>query len=156
MKVPKAMSVMPSQTPKVELSELRNEWGLCARGESYSFESSESSIGLSKTPLTAAARRPSRTRHLPTVWRRHRCNRNHRNVETFLRCAVPRCEWITGHGDFILIAWCSTPTISRWPTLTEALDAKRGIDCGGCGHACHRAHEIIRVDLDQQRRRADA
>lgn len=54
-----------------------------------------------------------------------------------------QAEWITGDGQFALLAWCRVLTVSLWPTMAEAGEQKKFIDEGGCGGLCSRKHEIV-------------
>jgi len=82
------------------------------------------------------------------TYRRHHCERQHRTVKTFLRCAIPRHHWIAGEGSIALISWCGGPTISLWLDTEAAEDSKGWIDTYKCGHACTGRHEIVRIELD--------
>lgn len=77
------------------------------------------------------------------VYRRCRCTRKHRTFRTWAVCAYPRAAWVVGEGEFALIAWCSTTTISLWPTLEGAHEALAGL--GACGGRCVRRHEVVRI-----------
>ena len=79
------------------------------------------------------------------TYRNHRCERNHRSNQTFLNCAFPKAAWITGQGDYALIAWCRVTTITLWTTLEDAEKQKAWIDELACGGRCTRRHEIIRI-----------
>lgn len=82
----------------------------------------------------------------PTVWRQHNCTSRHRTVKTWLRCAVPRLEWVHGSGEIALIAWCRHITITLHDSVESAEASKRFIDASGCGGRCVRNHQIVRVD----------
>jgi hypothetical protein len=60
--------------------------------------------------------------------------------------------WIDGEGEFAVFAYCRALTVTRWPTLEEAVEAKRAIDGGGCGGGCVRLHFIIRFDASNPER----
>ncbi len=54
-----------------------------------------------------------------------------------------QAEWITGEGQFALLAWCRVLTVTLWKTRDEAEEQKKFIDETGCGGLCTRKHEII-------------
>ena len=81
------------------------------------------------------------------TYRQHKCTAHHRTERTFLKCAIPRAAWVSGHGQFALIAWCRVPTITLHQQLDDAEESKATIDSTGCGGACKRRHEIIRIEL---------
>ena len=41
-------------------------------------------------------------------------------------------EWITGNGQFALLAWCRVLTVTLWPTRAEAEEQKEFIDKYAC------------------------
>lgn len=81
------------------------------------------------------------------TYRRHRCRRQHKTAETFLKCAIRNLEWVAGDGNFALIAWCSVPTITLHPTLSEADEALLNLNKIVCGHACTGRHEVVYIDV---------
>jgi hypothetical protein len=55
--------------------------------------------------------------------------------------------WVTGKGEYAVLAYCGGElTITRWPTLEQAVTAKRTIDGGGCGGGCAKVHLIMHFD----------
>ena len=74
------------------------------------------------------------------------CGKQHRTYRTLAKCIWPRAAWIAGRGPFALLAHCSVLTVTLHETLESALAAKNVIDRTACGHACHRAHKIVRLD----------
>ena len=79
----------------------------------------------------------------------HRCHRKHRSARTYLACAFPDAAWITGDGEFALIAPCRVPTISLHKTHEDAEAAKAFIDTYGCGGYCrHSRHRIVHIDIE--------
>lgn len=52
-------------------------------------------------------------------------------------------EWITGNGQFALLAWCRVLTVTLWSTMAEAEENKKFIDEMACGGGCTRNHEIV-------------
>lgn len=52
-------------------------------------------------------------------------------------------EWIDGLGQFATIADCRCLTVSLWPTMEKALDAKATIDSLACGGRCAKNHKVI-------------
>lgn len=52
-------------------------------------------------------------------------------------------EWITGNGQFALLAWCKVLTVTLWSTTAEAEENKKFIDEMACGGGCTRNHEIV-------------
>ncbi len=81
------------------------------------------------------------------IYKRHRCERQHRTARTFMKCAIPRAVWIQGEGEYALIAWCRVPSVMLYPTRGPAEAAKGQIDQSACGHGCTGKHEIVRVPL---------
>jgi len=51
--------------------------------------------------------------------------------------------WITGSGQFALLAWCRALTVTLWATKAEAEREKAFIDRTACGGLCTLNHEII-------------
>lgn len=72
-----------------------------------------------------------------------RCSRQHRTHRTLVKCLWPRAAWAAGDGRYALLAHCDVLTITLHKTMQSAGDSKDFIDRTGCGHACHRAHEIL-------------
>lgn len=65
------------------------------------------------------------------------------NIRRSVRQAIPHVEWIDGHGEWALIAWCDVPTVTLWPSEAEATQALERLHY--CGHACRRSgrnHEV--------------
>lgn len=81
------------------------------------------------------------------TYRNHKCDRQHRNARTFIRCAIPRHFWIRGEGDIALIAWCDQPSITLWGTEEDARASLDFIDDWGCGHKCRKRHDIVRIEV---------
>lgn len=81
------------------------------------------------------------------TYREHGCGKHHRSVPTFLRCAIPRAAWISGSGEFAVIVWCGTPTVSLYLAREEALDAHRQLDEFGCGAHCTSRHALVWVEV---------
>jgi hypothetical protein len=81
------------------------------------------------------------------IWSQHPCDRRHRKEAAFIKCAIPKLEWVDGEGPYACIAWCRVPTATLWATYSEALRAKRDIDYRACGGRCTRRHQIVRIVL---------
>jgi hypothetical protein len=80
------------------------------------------------------------------TYRRHRCNAEHQTRNMFMRCAIPRAVYVSGEGEFALIAWCDgRPSVTLWSDLAARPRRKRAIDGGACGGRCCGHHEIVRV-----------
>lgn len=77
----------------------------------------------------------------------HNCNSKHRTVKTFLKCAIPKVNFLHGRGHIAVIAWCRVPTVSLWTHAHDAAEAKRMIDDSACGGLCRRRHDIVEVIL---------
>lgn len=77
------------------------------------------------------------------TYRRHGCTSKHRTYNKFCCCAFKRAAWVSGEGPFALIAWCSIPTISLWPTREHAEAALA--DLGFCGGRCTGRHEVVMI-----------
>lgn len=56
-------------------------------------------------------------------------------------------EWITGDGQYALLAWCRVLTVTLWSTRAEAEEQKRFIDEYACGGLCTKNHEIIDLGI---------
>lgn len=78
------------------------------------------------------------------LYTQHRCARRHRSTDAFIRCAIPRHAWVSGHGNVALIAWCDVPSISLWPDADSAEHALADLRCG---HACTGNHELVEIRL---------
>lgn len=85
------------------------------------------------------------------TYRRHNCTRNHRTYRTAMKCMIPRAAWITGEGEYALIAWCRVPTISLWKSIEDAESSKEFIDGYACGGRCSRRHEIVHIVRDSDK-----
>ena len=81
------------------------------------------------------------------IWSHHRCDRRHRSEATFIKCAIPKLEWVSGSGPYAVVAWCRVPTVTLWESYSEALRAKHAIDWRACGGKCSRKHQIVRIVL---------
>lgn len=55
----------------------------------------------------------------------------------------PNAEWITGEGKFAVLAHCRRLTVTLWPNIEKAEEAKQRIDETACGGHCTRDHEIV-------------
>src|SRR5262245_38165787 len=67
----------------------------------------------------------------------------------FKRAFGDHAVWTQGKGPFAVMAYCGGDlTITRWPTLREAVIAKSAIDGGGCGGRCCKVHVIVEFDPD--------
>jgi hypothetical protein len=58
-----------------------------------------------------------------------------------------KSAWIHGNGRYALLAHCRELTVTLWPKLEDAQEAKSGIDSMACGGRCIKNHEIIDLDL---------
>lgn len=54
-----------------------------------------------------------------------------------------QAAWIEGNGQYALLAWCRTLTVSLWQNIEEAERQKHQIDQTGCGGRCNGHHEIV-------------
>jgi hypothetical protein len=97
--------------------------------------------------LPRPPRQPLPDRGPPKTWRRHNCEAAHRTANKFMRCAIPHAAWVVGEGEWALIAWCRTPTVTLWDTLEEAEQSRAWIDRYGCGGGCSHDHPIVRVQI---------
>lgn len=75
----------------------------------------------------------------------HGCATKHRTTRTLAVCQWPRAVWITGSGEWALLAHCDVLKVTLHATEEDAQSSKRFIDRTGCGHACTRRHEIVRL-----------
>jgi hypothetical protein len=98
--------------------------------------------------LPRPPRRPLPDRDAPPeTWRHHNCTASHRTANRFMRCAIPGAAWVLGEGEWALIAWCRTPTVTLWDTLEEAEQSRAWLDRWACGGACVRNHDIVRLQI---------
>ncbi|WP_347757318.1 hypothetical protein [Agrococcus sp. ProA11] len=83
-----------------------------------------------------------------TEWSRCRCLRGeHATNRGFIRCKYPPAKWITGTGDWALVAWCGrAATFTLWATETEARDRDSLLFASGCGTYCRGKHELIYIN----------
>jgi len=58
----------------------------------------------------------------------------------------PNNCWISGEGQYALVAFCRDISISLHSTLLEAMENKESIDKYACGGACHKAHTIYNLE----------
>lgn len=86
-----------------------------------------------------------------TDWFKCRCLRpDHATSRGFVRCEIRHARWITGDGRWALVSWCNAPTITLWPTQTEALDAHNLLHAIRCGSRCRSAHAIVHIQTNQE------
>lgn len=84
------------------------------------------------------------------------CRVRHRTHTTLAKCIYRYAVWVYGDGPYASLAYCNQLSVELHPTLEGAQAAKQQIDRTGCGHACHRDHRIVYLDLEAHRvRRAD-
>jgi hypothetical protein len=58
--------------------------------------------------------------------------------------AWPEAEWISGTGDWAVVAYCPRGlTVTLHQTEEGAIASKAGIDRTGCGGRCVKDHEIF-------------
>ena len=86
-------------------------------------------------------------------WQNCRCTRaTHASSRAFVKCKLgPRLAWCVGAGDYALIAWCGSPTITLWPEPTQARDAEHLLHLKGCRTDCRRAHEVVHINLTKEK-----
>lgn len=77
----------------------------------------------------------------------HACKGSHRAYYSLAACAWKNAVWVGGEGPWALLAHCGDLSVMLYPTEEAAQTAKVQIDNFGCGHACHGAHEIVRLRL---------
>ena len=66
---------------------------------------------------------------------------------------APHAIWIHGLGEFASFSYCGEGlTVALFPSLDQAVKAKRAIDGGGCGGQCVRVHFIARLDPQNSRK----
>lgn len=84
------------------------------------------------------------------TYRSHYCDARHRTYRTTAKCLWPRAYWIAGDGPYATTARCRPHvlTVELWPTREAAEAAMRAIGASGCGGACVRRHELIRLHFD--------
>lgn len=88
-------------------------------------------------------------------YRRHRCDRRHRNFRALARCIWPRAAWIAGNGPFATVSRCphgpsqrSMVTAVLHTTVEAARDSLAAIDGGGCGGQCTRQHKLVELVIE--------
>jgi hypothetical protein len=84
------------------------------------------------------------------VYRRHNCSARHRTARTMAKCVWRRAGWINWVDEdcqFALVAYCSVTTVTLWPTYEEAARQMEFLNQWRCGHACHGAHEVVKLVL---------
>lgn len=91
----------------------------------------------------------------PLVYRLHNCEKQHRTVTTFLRCAIRHVR-VFSEGEYARIAWCQYPTVHAFGSLDAAEESLRAVNVPGCGVRCTGDHSIVRVDLELQEARRHA
>lgn len=79
------------------------------------------------------------------TYTQHECTAKHRTYTKFIECAIGRrrLAWVTGEGEYALIAWCDVPTVSLYSEVADALKQMHLIDSTACGHACVQRHEVV-------------
>lgn len=78
------------------------------------------------------------------TYRRHNCTAQHKTNRTFLKCALRNINWISGEGNYAVIAWCNR-TITLWHEQDRAQQALDLITSDRCGHRCRHNHELITI-----------
>ena len=81
------------------------------------------------------------------TYRNHRCGRKHKSEATFLRCAFPTLSWVCGDGNYAVVAWCRTPTITLWPKPDLAQAALTELDALAGGGRCTGRHELVQIEI---------
>lgn len=82
-----------------------------------------------------------------TIYDQHRCSRHHRTYRAFANCVWPKTAWISGEGQYAVLAPCGALTISLYHRLDQAEEDQALIDLTGCGGLCHGDHEIVQLVL---------
>ena|SRR5665213_2803493 len=85
-----------------------------------------------------------------------RCGKRHQSWRTVAACRWPRAIWIAGSAPdagrcFASVSLCGgegQTTVILYPSLAEALAAKRLIDRLACGGRCIRLHSVVEVMRD--------
>lgn len=81
------------------------------------------------------------------VYRNHRCGRKHKSEAAFLRCAFPTLSWVVGDGNYAVIAWCRTPTVTLWLKTDLAQAALTELNALACGGRCVGRHDLVRIEI---------
>lgn len=81
------------------------------------------------------------------TYRKHNCTAKHHRYETFAKCIWRRAAWVTGEGPYVTVTHCTALTVMLHPTIDDARQALKFIDDLGCGHACRKDHDLIRLVL---------
>ena len=75
---------------------------------------------------------------------------NHRSYYTLARCGWPTAAWVTGDGEWAVLAPCRALTVSLWQSQDKALNALEFIDASGCGGQCSPVlHSLWLLDLPE-------
>lgn len=82
------------------------------------------------------------------TYSRHYCERQHRSYRTVAKCLWPRAHWIAGSGPYATVAYCRALTVELWPDRDAAELAMRTMAVTGCGGACGKRHDLIRLRFD--------
>lgn len=80
------------------------------------------------------------------TYRNHNCPQTHADLRSFTRCAVPGVEWVTGTGEFAVIAWCKPTTVTLFATEADALAGSYAVGRRGCGPNCRGRHDLYRMN----------
>ncbi|GAA2855491.1 hypothetical protein GCM10010472_10980 [Pseudonocardia halophobica] len=81
------------------------------------------------------------------TYRRHNCGSHHRSPRTFAKCVWKRAHWVNGSGPFATVSYCRGVTVMLHATETSATEALNGIGAYGCGGACCRRHDLVRLEV---------
>ncbi|BBY82014.1 hypothetical protein MPUL_31720 [Mycolicibacterium pulveris] len=81
------------------------------------------------------------------TYRLHRCDRNHKQHDAFMRCAYPKAA-ISGEGQFAVISRCTRPHVITLYTNPAA--AQEDVDALVCDGLCVFDHEVVHLDLNHQ------
>ncbi len=76
-----------------------------------------------------------------------RCPVKHQTYNVAARCQWPRHCWVSGEGEWAVLAWCRVLSVSLWPSLedTQSALAEISLPKSVCGGRCHNKHEIVHL-----------
>lgn len=79
------------------------------------------------------------------VYRRHKCQWQHRDGLDFVLCAFPWFQDVSGHGTLAVISWCA-PSARFFTDEEDAHELADEYAFDGCGAGCRGQHDVVRID----------
>lgn len=77
----------------------------------------------------------------------HHCRTHtkHRSSRARALCEWPRAHWVSGEGEWALIAQCGVLTVRLHPSWESATSERADLDKRGCCHQCRHDHAVARL-----------